>query len=92
MNTTQFWLSSLALLVGACAPVATHSDAEAPKHLALDTARTSSTRGFAPDYAAFAVVNAPRLPAGRRDRRDHAAGSGHRLGRDAPYVARERVA
>ena len=52
---------ALTLLVGACAPVTTYTDAEAPKHLKLDIATTQLDVHFAPGSAALSAGEAARL-------------------------------
>jgi pilus assembly protein CpaD len=55
------WVLALTLLVGACAPVTTYTDAEAPKNLKLDTATTRLDLRFAPGSAALAGADAAHL-------------------------------
>src|SRR5215469_7817053 len=52
---------ALTLLVGACAPVTTYTDAEAPKQLKLDSAMTQIDVHFAPGSAALSAGEAARL-------------------------------
>ena len=52
---------ALTLLVGACAPVTTYTDAEAPKQLKLDSATTQIDVHFAPGSAALSAGEAARL-------------------------------
>ncbi|HEU0218680.1 MAG TPA: CpaD family pilus assembly lipoprotein [Stellaceae bacterium] len=52
---------ALTVLVGACAPVTTYTDAEAPKHLKLDSATTQLDLHFAPGSAALSAGDAARL-------------------------------
>ena len=59
---------SLALIVGACVPVATYTDAEAPKRIKLDSSTAQFDLRFAPGSAALAPSEAARL--------QHLAGSG----------------
>jgi pilus assembly protein CpaD len=52
---------ALTLCVGACAPVTTYSDAEAPKRVQLDTSTTQFDLHFASGSAALAATDAARL-------------------------------
>jgi pilus assembly protein CpaD len=52
---------ALTILVGACAPVTTYTDAEAPKRLKLDSATTQVNLHFAPGSAALSAGEAARL-------------------------------
>ena len=62
MNTNHSLMAlSLALLVGACAPVTSYTDAEAPKRLKLDTSTTQLDLHFAPGSAVLAWADAGRL-------------------------------
>ena len=62
MHRNRFILAlALTLLVGACAPVTTYTDAEAPKHLKLDSATTQIDVHFAPGSAALSAGEAARL-------------------------------
>lgn len=62
MNANPSFLAlSLALFLGACAPVTTYSDAEAPKNLRLDSTTTEVDVRFAPGSATLAVADAARL-------------------------------
>jgi len=62
MHRNRFILAvALTLLVGACAPVTTYTDAEAPKHLKLDSATTQLDVHFAPGSAALSAGEAARL-------------------------------
>jgi len=82
----------LALLIGACAPVTSYTDAEAPKRLQLDTATTQLDLHFVPGSAALASADAARLR--------QAAASGEIAPSDrvivaaagVPHLAREREA
>jgi len=51
----------LALLVGACAPVTTYTDAEAPKRIRLDSSTAQFDVRFAPGGAALAPSEMARL-------------------------------
>jgi pilus assembly protein CpaD len=51
----------LALLVGACAPVTTYTDAEAPKQLKLDSATSQLDVRFAPGSASLSAADTARL-------------------------------
>jgi pilus assembly protein CpaD len=51
----------LALLVGACAPVTTYTDAEAPKRIKLDSSTAQIDVRFAPGGAALSPADAARL-------------------------------
>ena len=93
MNTNRtLSAAGLALLVGACAPVTSYTDAEAPTRLKLDTATTQLDLRFAPGSAALASVDAARL--------QRAAASGEIKPSDrvivdvtgAPYLAKLRLA
>ena len=88
----SLWAMALALLVGACAPVTSYTDAEAPKRLKLDSSTTQVAVRFAPGTAAMAPVDAARLRQlaatggiGPADRVMVAAAGG-------PYLAQRRVA
>jgi pilus assembly protein CpaD len=62
MNTNRVLLAlTLALTVGACAPVSTYTDAEAPKALKLDSATTRLDVRFIPGTAVLVSVDAARL-------------------------------
>jgi pilus assembly protein CpaD len=62
MNTNRsLWALALALLVGACAPVTTYTDAEAPKRLKLDNATTQVDLRFVPGTASLAAADAAHL-------------------------------
>jgi pilus assembly protein CpaD len=62
MNINRSLLAlGLVLLVGACAPVTSYTDAEAPKRLKLDTSTTQLDLRFVPGAAALASVDAARL-------------------------------
>jgi pilus assembly protein CpaD len=52
---------ALTILVGACAPVTTYTDAEAPKRLKLDSATTQLNLHFAPGSAALSTGDTIRL-------------------------------
>jgi pilus assembly protein CpaD len=52
---------ALALLVGACAPVTTYTEAEAPKRLKLDSATTQVELHFAPGTASLSPADAAHL-------------------------------
>jgi pilus assembly protein CpaD len=52
---------ALILAVGACAPVTSYTDAEAPKRLKLDSATTQVTVNFAPGTAAMSPADAAHL-------------------------------
>ncbi len=93
MNTKRALLAvGLTLLVGACAPVTSYTDAEAPRQLKLDTATTQFDLRFAPGSGALASVDAARL--------QHAAATGEINPSDrvmvdvagAPYLAKQRFA
>lgn len=93
MNTNRTLLAmGWALLVGACAPVTSYTDAEAPTRLKLDTATTQLDLRFEPGSAALASVDAARL--------QRAATSGEIEPSDrvtvdaagAPYLVKERLA
>src|SRR5271170_7511557 len=62
MHRNRFMLAlGLALLVGACAPVTTYTDAEAPKRLKLDGATSQLDVRFAPGSASLSAADAARL-------------------------------
>jgi pilus assembly protein CpaD len=62
MNTYRsFFVLTLTLFVGACAPVTSYTDAEAPKRLKLDSATTQLDVRFAPGTAALAPADAAHL-------------------------------
>lgn len=62
MNTNRSLMAlGLAMLVGACAPVTSYTDAEAPKRLKLDTSTTQLDLHFVPGAAQLAAVDAARL-------------------------------
>lgn len=62
MNTNRSLLTlALALFVGACAPVTTYSESEAPKEIKLDSATTQIDVRFAPGSARLAPADAARL-------------------------------
>jgi pilus assembly protein CpaD len=62
MNTNRVILAlGLTLLVGACMPVTGYSEAEAPKHLKLDSATTQFDARFAPGGGALSPSDAVRL-------------------------------
>jgi pilus assembly protein CpaD len=92
MNTNHsLWAMALALLVGACAPVTSYTDAEAPNRLKLNSSTTQVAVRFAPGTAALAPVDAARLrqlaATGGIDPGDRvmvAAAGG-------PYLAQQRV-
>lgn len=93
MNTNRILLTvGLALLVGACAPVTSYTDAEAPTRLKLDTATTQLDLRFAPGSAALAAIDVARL------RRAAATGEINPSDRvtvnvaGAPYLAQQRLA
>jgi pilus assembly protein CpaD len=52
---------ALTILVGACAPVTTYTDAEAPKRLKLDSATTQINLHFTPGSAALSAGDTARL-------------------------------
>jgi pilus assembly protein CpaD len=52
---------ALTIFVGACAPVTTYTDAEAPKRLKLDSATTQLNLHFAPGSAALSAGETARL-------------------------------
>jgi len=54
-------LMALALVVGACAPVTSYTDAEAPKRLKLDSTTTQLDVRFAPGTAVLAAADAYHL-------------------------------
>jgi pilus assembly protein CpaD len=82
---------ALTLFVGACAPVTSYTDAEAPKRLKLDTATTQLDLHFAPGTANLSPADAAHLremaAAGRisADDRVIIAAAG------APHLAEERI-
>ena len=97
MNSNRSLLTSavamaLTILIGACAPVTSYTDAEAPKRLKLDSATTQVDLRFAPGSAQLAAVDEACL-------RDLAA-RGEIAGSDratiaalgGPALARQRVA
>ena len=62
MHTNRLLLIlTLVLLVGACAPVTSYTDAEAPKRLKLDSATTQVDLHFAPGTANLSPADAARL-------------------------------
>jgi pilus assembly protein CpaD len=62
MNANRSLLAlTLTLLVGACAPVTTYTDAEAPKRLRLDSATTQLDVRFVPGTAQLSPADAARL-------------------------------
>jgi pilus assembly protein CpaD len=62
MNTNRSLLIlTLALFVGACAPVTSYTDAEAPKRLKLDSATTQLNLHFAPGTANLSPADAAHL-------------------------------
>jgi pilus assembly protein CpaD len=93
MNTKHsLWAMALALLVGACAPVTSYTDAEAPKRLKLDSSTTQVAVRFAPGTAALASVDAARL---RQLAATGGIGPGDRVmvaAAGGPYLAQQRVA
>jgi pilus assembly protein CpaD len=82
---------ALTLIIGACAPVTTYTDAESPKNLKLDSATTQVGLRFAPGTASLSPVDAARLT--------HLAATGGIAASDrvtiaaagSPYLAQERV-
>jgi pilus assembly protein CpaD len=93
MNTNRFFLAAgLTLLVGACAPVTSYTDAEAPKRLKLDTSTTQLDLHFVPGSPVLASADAARL------QRTAAAGGMAPSDRvtvataGPPYLAKERLA
>ena len=81
----------LVLLVGACAPVTTYTDAEAPKRLKLDSATTQIDLHFAPGTASLSSADAARL---RRLAAAGGVGSSDRVvvtAAGAPRLAAQRV-
>ena len=92
VNRTPLALSlATTLLLGACAPVTTYTDAEAPRNLTLDTSTTRVDLRFAPGSAQLTpseVAQLRRLAAtgaiGVADRVTVAASGG-------PYVAQQRI-
>jgi pilus assembly protein CpaD len=93
MNTTRSLLAlSLALFAGACAPVTSYTDAEAPKRLKLDTATAQLDLRFAPGTAALAPADAARL---RQLAANGGIGPTDRVmiaAAGPPYLAEQRVA
>jgi pilus assembly protein CpaD len=93
MHSNRLMLAlGLALVVGACVPVATYTDAEAPKHLKLDSATAQFDVRFAPGNAALTPADASHLQhlavsgeIGPNDRVIVAAAGG-------PALAEQRVA
>lgn len=93
MNTNRYLLVlALASLVSACAPVTSYTDAEAPKHLKLDSSTTQLDVHFAPGSAVILSVDAVHLRQlaatggiSPSDRVLIAASGG-------PYLAQQRVA
>ena len=62
MNNSRSILAlALTVLVSACAPVTTYTDAEAPKRLKLDSATTQLNLHFAPGSAALSAGETARL-------------------------------
>lgn len=62
MNTNRSLLAlSLSALLGACAPVTSYTEAEAPKNLKLDSTTTQLDVRFVPGSAALSAVDAARL-------------------------------
>jgi pilus assembly protein CpaD len=62
MNSNRSLLAlALALLVSACAPVTSYTDAEAPKRLKLDSATTQFDVHFAPGSAVMSSADAAHL-------------------------------
>ena len=62
MNTNRSLLAlTLALLIGACAPVTSYTDAEAPKRLKLDSATTQLDVHFVPGTANLSPADAVHL-------------------------------
>jgi pilus assembly protein CpaD len=62
MNTNRSLLVlTLALLVGACAPVTSYTDAEAPKRLKLDSTTTQVDLRFVPGTANLSPADAAQL-------------------------------
>ena len=52
---------ALVLLIGACAPVTTYTDAEAPKRIKLDSSTAQIDVRFVPGSAALSPADAARL-------------------------------
>jgi pilus assembly protein CpaD len=62
MNTNRsFLVLVLTLFVGACAPVTTYTDAEAPKRLKLDSSTAQLDAHFAPGSAKLSAADAAHL-------------------------------
>jgi len=64
MTSNRIFLSvalSVPLLLGACAPVTSYSESEAPKNLTVDTATSQIEVHFAPGSARLAAADAARL-------------------------------
>ena len=93
MNTNRSLLAlTLTFFVGACAPVTSYTEAEAPKRLKLDSATTQVDLRFTPGSAALSPFDAAHLRQlaasggiGPSDRVTIAAAGG-------PDLARQRVA
>lgn len=94
MNTSRTRLGlflASTLLLGACAPVTEYSDAEAPKHLALDSSTRRVDLHFSPGTAYLSPGDAARLrqmaAAGAIDPQDRVtvAAAG------APWLAGQRI-
>ena len=93
MNINRFLLAlGLTVLVGACAPVTSYTDAEAAKRLKLDTSTTQLALHFVPGSPVLASADAARL--------QHTAATGGLTPSDRvtvatagpPYLAKERFA
>jgi pilus assembly protein CpaD len=80
-----------ALLLGACAPINSYSEVEAPKRLTVDTSTTHFDLRFAPSSAQLSSVEAAQL---RRLAATGAIGPADRVtvaAAGAPYLANQRV-
>src|SRR5260221_6091797 len=93
MSTKRFRLAlALALLTGACTPVTSYTEAEAPKALKLDSATTQFAVRFAPRTASLTPGEAARL---RQLAASGAIAAADRVAIAAagdPYLAEQRVA
>lgn len=92
MSTNRLFSAlGLILLVGACTPASSYTQAEAPKRLTLDTSTTQLDLRFVPGSAALAAPDAARL-------RQAAASGGIKptdrvivAAAGTPYLAQQRV-
>jgi pilus assembly protein CpaD len=92
MHRNRFILAfALTIFVGACAPVTTYTDAEAPKRLKLDSATTQVNLHFAPGSAALSSGETARLrqlaASGRIDPSDRVTIAAN----GAPHLAQARA-